>query len=60
MTEGSVAVAEAADVIKEIFARHRITDPNQARRILRENATQDELDRYRAAIEVLDGMGVLG
>ncbi|MGC5584137.1 hypothetical protein [Ornithinimicrobium sp. W1665] len=52
--------AEAARTIRDLFARHGISDRDQAKRLVRERFTQDELDAYKEALEVLDGMGVIG
>ncbi len=50
----------AVAIITKLFARHGITDPTQAHRLIRERFTDAQLDAYKHARDLLDGSGVLG
>lgn len=50
----------ASATVRDLFAQHGITDPNQAKRLARERFTEAELHRYRLARQVLDGTGAIG
>jgi hypothetical protein len=52
--------ADAFVTVQVLFAKYGITDPAQAKRLVRELFTQEDLDAYKAAMEVLDGSGVIG
>lgn len=58
MTVEKVAAAYA--VVKELFAKHGISDPSQAKREIAERFSQDELERYEAARDYLDEQGAMG
>lgn len=51
---------EAADLIIRLFIKYKIDDPRQAKRLVRERFTQEDLDAYRAARDLLDGTGAIG
>lgn len=53
-------ITTAMSIVQELFAKHGITDPSQAKRLIRERFTQTELERYKAARRVLDGLGAIG
>lgn len=50
----------ALATVRDLYAAHEITDPSQAKRLVRERFTQAEMNRYRLARTVLDGMGAIG
>jgi len=60
MTMSSDPVAVAIDTVRGLFAKYGITSQAGASRLIRERFTQEDLDAYTAARDVLDGTGVLG
>lgn len=60
MSEQQSVVALATSTITRLFAKYGITDPAQAKRLIREKATQEDLEDYQQAIKILDGSGALG
>lgn len=55
-----LALNLAMGVITDLYSKHEITDPEQAKRQVRERLSADELKRYTQARDLLDGMGALG
>ena len=55
-----VKVVLARQTVAEAFAAAGVTDPNQAKRLLRERLSEDMLQAYFSAVRVLDGAGELG
>lgn len=54
------AIALAVATITQLLDQHKITDPEQAKRQVRERLNDEELQRYTQARDLLDGMGALG
>ena len=54
------AVNLAVATIKDLYSKHEITDPEQAKRLVRERLSDEELHRYTQARDLLDGMGAIG
>lgn len=53
-------IDQAARTIRDLFEKHDITTPSQAKRHIRERFTQAELDAYTDARNLLDGQAVNG
>lgn len=51
---------EAQGVISALLDKYQITDSRTAHRDIREQFKQNDLDAYRAALELLYGNGALG
>lgn len=54
------AIDLAMATVKDLYARHEITDPNQAKRLAREKFTNEELERYKLARDLLMSLGAIG
>ena len=53
-------ITGALAVCQTLLRRHGITDITQARRLIQERFTDDELAQWKRARDVLDGNGVIG
>ena len=53
-------VHAARTVVKNLFTKYGIENPNGASQLIREGFTQEDLDAFKAALEVLNGEGVIG
>lgn len=53
-------VKAAAITVRTLLRRHGITAQDQARRLIRERFSDDELAQWRKAREILDASGVIG
>lgn len=53
-------IDNAMATVRDLFARHGITDRNMAKVRITDRFTPDELDTYLRALSVLMGEGALG
>lgn len=53
-------VDEARKVVSSLLAKHGITDPAHAKRLVRERFSDDELHQWKRALRALDGNGAIG
>lgn len=52
-------IEEARKVVAHLLCKHGITDQKQAKRLIRERFTEDDLHQWKRALRALDGNGAI-
>lgn len=50
----------AGETVRDLLAKYDITERNLSRQLIRERFSQEDLDAYMLALDVLTGEGALG
>lgn len=50
----------AGETVRDLLAKYDITERNRSRQLIRERFSQEDLDAYTLALDVLTGEGALG
>lgn len=50
----------AGETVRDLLAKYAITERNRSRQLIRERFSQEDLDAYTLALDVLTGEGALG
>lgn len=50
----------AGETVRDLLAKYDITERNRSRQLIRDRFSQEDLDAYTLALDVLTGEGALG